>query len=66
MKIFNFCFHLFVCTRFSSISLDVCSTAALVQGNYFGLDPIYGINVYRVGERMNMVKVLENERDCNG
>jgi hypothetical protein len=44
----------------------VCSTAALVQGNYFGLDPIYGINVYRVGERMNMVKVLENERDCNG
>ncbi len=37
-----------------------------MQGNYFGLDPIYGINVDRVGERMNMVKVLENERDCNG
>jgi len=37
-----------------------------VQGNYFGLGPIYGINVDRVGERMNMVKVLGNERNCNG
>ncbi len=37
-----------------------------MQGNYFGLGPIYGINVDRVRERMNMVKVLENERDCNG
>ncbi len=37
-----------------------------MQGNYFGLGPIYGINVDRVGERMNMVKVLGNERDCNG
>ncbi len=37
-----------------------------MQGNFFGLGPIYGIDIDRVGERMNMVKVLENERDCKG